>query len=67
LPKPTAGSGGLDRIATVLKTIRAERPDRTLFLDGGDTHPSHMANAIRRSVSKGQDMVDCMALLKPDA
>jgi sulfur-oxidizing protein SoxB len=55
--------GGLDRIATVLKAIRAERPDRTLFLDGGDT----WQNSYTSLMTKGQDMVDCMALLKPDA
>jgi len=55
--------GGLDRIATVLKAIRAERGDRTVFLDGGDT----WQNSYTSMVTKGQDMVDCMALLKPDA
>ena len=63
LAKTYGQLGGLDRIATVLKTIRAERPDRTLFLDGGDT----WQNSYTSLVSKGQDMVDCMALLKPDA
>jgi sulfur-oxidizing protein SoxB len=55
--------GGLDRIATVVKSIRAERPDRTIFLDGGDT----WQNSFTSMQTKGQDMVDCMALLKPDA
>ena len=34
-----------------------------MFLDGGDT----WQNSYTSLVSKGQDMVDCMALLKPDA
>jgi S-sulfosulfanyl-L-cysteine sulfohydrolase len=55
--------GGLDRIATILKAIRAERGERVAFLDGGDT----WQNSYTSLISKGQDMVDCMALLKPDA
>ena len=55
--------GGLDRIATVIKAIRAERGDRMLLLDGGDT----WQNSYTALQTKGQDMVDCMALLKPDA
>jgi sulfur-oxidizing protein SoxB len=55
--------GGLDRIATVVNAIRAERGDRVVFLDGGDT----WQNSYTSMVCKGQDMVDCMSLLKPDA
>jgi sulfur-oxidizing protein SoxB len=63
LAKTSGRLGGLDRIATALKSIRAARPNRTLFLDGGDT----WQNSHTSMVTKGQDMVDCMALLKPDA
>jgi sulfur-oxidizing protein SoxB len=55
--------GGLDRIATVLAAIRAERGDRVAFLDGGDT----WQNSYTALLTKGQDMVDCMALLRQDA
>ncbi len=55
--------GGVDRIATVIKAIRAQRAGKTLFLDGGDTW-THSWTALD---TKGQDMVDVMALLKPDA
>ena len=55
--------GGLDRIATIVKAARAARGERVLLLDGGDT----WQNSYTSLHSKGQDMVDCMALLKPDA
>jgi sulfur-oxidizing protein SoxB len=55
--------GGLDRIATIVKAIRAERPGKTLLLDGGDT----WTNSWTSLKTQGQDMVDCMGLLKPDA
>lgn len=63
LAKSYGRLGGLDRIATILKAIRAERGDRVTFLDGGDT----WTNSYTSMVTKGQDMIDCMALLKPDA
>ena len=54
--------GGLDRVATVLTRIRAERP-HALLLDGGDTwQGSYTANQ-----TKGQDMIKVMNALKPDA
>ena len=55
--------GGLDRIATIVKAIRAERDGKTLLLDGGDT----WTNSWTSLKTNGQDMVDVMALLKPDA
>ena len=54
--------GGLDRVATVIKRIRAERPD-ALLLDGGDTWQGSLP-ALR---TEGQDMVDFMNLLGPEA
>jgi sulfur-oxidizing protein SoxB len=56
--------GGLDRMATAVKAVRAQRgEDRVLLLDGGDTWQGSLgANATR-----GQDMADCFKLLKPDA
>jgi sulfur-oxidizing protein SoxB len=54
--------GGLDRVASVINRIRADRPD-ALLLDGGDTWQGSLT-ALR---TQGQDMVDAMNLLKPDA
>ncbi len=54
--------GGLDRMATVINSIRADRPD-ALLLDGGDTwHGSYTCYH-----SQGQDMVNVMNGMKPDA
>jgi S-sulfosulfanyl-L-cysteine sulfohydrolase len=63
LAKVYGRMGGLDRIATVLKSIRAERGDKVAFLDGGDT----WQNSYTSLMTRGQDMVDCMAGLRPDA
>ncbi len=54
--------GGLDRVATVVKAIRADRPD-ALLLDAGDTwHGSYVCYH-----TQGQNVVNAMNLLKPDA
>ena len=63
LAKVYGRMGGVDRIATVVKAIRAERGDKVLFLDGGDT----WTNSWTSLKTQGQDMVDVMNLLKPDA
>jgi sulfur-oxidizing protein SoxB len=63
LAKTYGRIGGLDRLATVIKRARAERGDKVLLLDGGDT----WQGSLGANASRGQDMVDCMTLLKPDA
>ncbi|MEC8039705.1 MAG: thiosulfohydrolase SoxB [Pseudomonadota bacterium] len=54
--------GGMDRVATVINAIRADRPD-ALLLDGGDTwHGSYTCHH-----TQGQDVVNVLNALKPDA
>ena len=54
--------GGLDRVATVVKSIRADRPD-AILLDGGDTwHGSYTCHH-----TEGQDMVNVMNALNTEA
>lgn len=56
--------GGLDRTATLINAIRADRGDNNvLLLDGGDTWQGSYTSLK----TDGQDMVDCLKLLKPDA
>jgi len=62
LAKTYGRMGGMDRVATVVNSIRAERPD-ALLLDGGDTwHGSYTCYH-----TQGQDVVNVMNALKPDA
>ncbi len=62
LAKTYGRMGGLDRVATVLNSIRSERPD-ALLLDGGDT----WQGSYTTYHTQGQDMVNVMNALKPDA
>ena len=62
LAKEYGRLGGLDRVATVIKSIRADRPD-AILLDGGDTwHGSYTCHH-----TQGQDMVNVMNALRTEA
>jgi S-sulfosulfanyl-L-cysteine sulfohydrolase len=54
--------GGMDRVATVVKAIRADRPD-AILLDGGDTWHGSMTSYL----TNGQDVVNVMNKLGVDA
>ena len=62
LAKSYGKMGGMDRVATVVKSIKADRPD-ALVLDGGDTWHGSMTSLL----TKGQDMVNIMNQLGTDA
>ena len=63
LAKAYGKVGGIDRLATLIKAVRAERPNQTLFFDGGDTwQGSYTSHA-----SQGEDMVRVMNALGTDA
>ncbi|MDB9716151.1 thiosulfohydrolase SoxB [Amylibacter sp.] len=62
LAKTYGRMGGLDRVATVINSIRSDRPD-ALLLDGGDT----WQGSYTTHHTQGQDMVNVMNALKPDA
>jgi sulfur-oxidizing protein SoxB len=64
LAKTYGRIGGLDRMATAIKAVRAARgEDRVILLDGGDT----WQGSLEANRTRGQAVIDCVRLLRPDA
>jgi sulfur-oxidizing protein SoxB len=63
LAKAYGKMGGLDRVGTIIKRIRAERNGKTLLFDGGDT----WQGSYTSNITAGADMVEVMNALAPDA
>ena len=55
--------GGMDRLKTMIDMVRAERPNNTLFFDGGDTWQGSYTSYM----TQGEDMVRVMNALGTDA
>ncbi len=55
--------GGVDRIVTLIKAIRAERPGNTLVLDGGDT----LQGSWTSLQTRGADMVEVLRAFTAEA
>ena len=56
LAKSYGKIGGMDRMATLIKAIREDRPGKTLLLDGGDTWQGSFTSLK----TGGADMVEVM-------
>ena len=63
LAKSYGRVGGVDRLATLVKAVRAERPDNTLLLDGGDTWQGSFTSLA----TGGEDMIRVTNALGVDA
>ncbi|NKC11631.1 MAG: thiosulfohydrolase SoxB [Gammaproteobacteria bacterium] len=63
LAKAYGKVGGIDRLATVVQAIKAERPGKTLLLDSGDTWQGSLTS-LR---TQGTDMVRVMNALGVEA
>lgn len=63
LSKQYGRVGGIAQMATLVKAIRAERPDNTLLFDCGDTWQGSYTSLQ----TDGEDMVDVMNALGVDA
>lgn len=63
LAKSYGRVGGVDRMMTLVNAVRAERPNNTLFLDGGDT----WQGSYTALMSKGEDMVNIQNAMGLDA
>ncbi len=63
LAKDYGRIGGLDRMATLVKAVRAERPGKTLLIDSGDTWQGSYTSLK----TDAEDMVDAMNLLGVEA